>query len=530
MQRSNGERATRWRAAAGTGAAALALALLLPSTPLGAQYPGIPPPPPCRQGVPARARAVRPTAIAVVYLEDLTTRRDDAFLAGALSRRLAERLRAAGAFPVVESQKYGADQIASRRGVQEIGRMLGARWLLAGSVGRVERDVRLQVRLVRATDGTTVWQGTRSVALDALPQAERALVRGILAAAGVQTTRARELAGWHDPRSGGAYEYYLRGSWSLALDTPESIRAALPLLDSATVLDPGFAPASARLALAYATFLHWGWWDYSVARREALADRGLAAADRALRLDSASAEAWSARGALLAIRNPRTFAGVRASHQRAVAADPRGAEPRQWYARALMQLGEDGAAAAQLERALAVAPRRALALYDLALLRRRQRRTADACALLDSAITSEPTLAQPYALRALERLALEQRRFAWSDAETAGRLGWPLWGAAASAIVDAGARDTAAARAAVLDVLRASARQGDDPAQWTGELLPMALAAAGERDRAIAALERAGDAGPALRFALRDPLFDAIRRSDRLRKLAAVAAPSPAAR
>lgn len=524
MQRSRA--VVRWWRA---GAPILALALLA-TAPLAAQYPSVPPPPPCRATAPARARAPIPSAIAVVSLEDQSARRDDEYLAGALSRRLADRLRAAGALPVTETGKYGADQLASRRGAESIGRWLGARWVLTGSVGRLERDVRLRVRLIRATDGMVVWQGTRTAGFDALPEAERALVRGILAAAGARPPRTRDLPGWHDPKSGEAYEHYLRGSWSLALDTPAGIRGALPELDSAAALDPAFAPASARLAAAYASLLHWGWWDYSIARRELLADHGLAAADRALRLDSASAEAWSARGVLLAIRNPRTFAGVRASHERAIAADPRGAEARQWYARALMQQGEDDAAAAQLERALAVAPRRALVLYDLALLRRRQRRTTEACALLDSAIASEPTAAQPYALRALVRLSLGQRRFAWSDAETAGRLGWPLWGAAASAVVDAGARDTASARARAIELLRASARAGDDPAQWTGEYLAMALAAGGERERAIAALERAGDAGPALRFALRDPLFDSLRRSDRLRRLTAAAVPAPAAR
>src|SRR2546422_8959442 len=95
-------------------------------------------------------------------------------------------------------------------------------------------------------------------------------------------------------------------------------RRAIDQYESALRLDPGFTPALARVAVGYGLFLDWGW-EYSGLSSEAVLSRGFDAADRALQQDSASADAWMARGFLLSFRHPRTFAGVHQALLRAIA-------------------------------------------------------------------------------------------------------------------------------------------------------------------------------------------------------------------
>jgi hypothetical protein len=159
----------------------------------------------------------------------------------------------------------------------------------------------------------------------------------------------------------------------------------------------------------------------------------------------------------------------------------------------------------------------------LAQLDRREGRFSSACILLDSAVASDPTAAQAYILRALVRVRRGELRFAWADAETGGRLGWPLWGQAVSAVIDAEARDTVSARARTKSLLKSSSVSRDDPLQWTGPYLAIALAATGDSESAINLLERVRPRGARLWFALTAPEFAPLRNDRRYRTLLAAA-------
>ena len=156
-------------------------------------------------------------------------------------------------------------------------------------------------------------------------------------------------------------------------------------LESALRLDPGFTPALARVAVGYGLFLDWGW-AYPGLSSEAVLSRGFDAADRALQHDSASADAWMARGFLLSFRHPRTFAGVHEALRRAIALDPRNAEAHHQYGMALLWLGRDSAAADLYRRALQLEPERPITLFNLGRVAARQVHYAEARRWADSAL------------------------------------------------------------------------------------------------------------------------------------------------
>lgn len=501
---------------------------------LEAQYPSVPPPPPCHDiasSPPRSAPGARPTrTLGVILFQNTAVASSDAFLGRAVDIRLADALLATTSLSVVASQKFGYEAVKVPGGIRAVAHTLGVRYVLGGTVGRTEAgDITVAAELRRPGDGAVVWGLSRSTSMRDLPGLIDEIAQGVAKAVsegdnGPRSVGAR-LAGWSDSPSGNVVDHFMRGTYSSSLGTISGYEAALAHFDSASRNDPGFAPAFASTALTIATMLEWGWWDYGEPRVRELSERGLAAADRALQLDSTSGQAWIARGALLTFRNPRSYAGAFDAFRKAVATAPRDPEAHHWYGRALMQFGERATARRELERALALAPADAGVLFDLAQLYRHDGGFNRACIMLDSAVASSPTAAQVYVLRALTRARRGELRFAWADAETGGRLGWPYWAQAANAIIDARSRDTTSARQRVDAIRRATAKSGNRPREWTGEYLAAALAASGQRDRALDLLEHVQPRGARLWFALTGPDFAPLRESPRYQRLIAASRP-----
>jgi tetratricopeptide (TPR) repeat protein len=90
-----------------------------------------------------------------------------------------------------------------------------------------------------------------------------------------------------------AYDLYLRGKLRAALENRQDNEAAIGLLERSRAIDNGFAGTHAALARAYGVRLF-----YFAPKQPDLEKEALAAADRALALDSSNADAHAARGFL----------------------------------------------------------------------------------------------------------------------------------------------------------------------------------------------------------------------------------------
>jgi formylglycine-generating enzyme required for sulfatase activity/TolB-like protein len=469
--------------------------------------------------------AAAPASVAVLYFETADTA--TAYLADGLTEAIITSLGRVERLSVksrnaVRRFRGAADDPAT------LGRALGVAYLVSGSVGRPGRgrSPAVTVELLRASDGMHVWGGqyeSRDTALQTIPQTVARAVATVIAGAlrpGERTALASRPA--RDP---AAYDRVLRANYQLAQRTPRAVRRAIDQYESAVRVDPGFTPALARVAVGYGLFLDWGW-EYPGLSPEAVLGRGFDAADRALRQDSASADAWMARGFLLSFRNPRTFAGVREALLRALGLDQRNAEAHHQYGMALLWLGRDSAAADMYRRALALEPERPITLFNLGRVAARQTRYAEARRWADSALAIDPGADYAYVLRALAEFRLGDRAEARADAETAARLraGFRVPGEAVLALVELQAADTPAARTRV-ERLERDIRSAGHPtitdAAWVGR----ALVALGESDRALELLERVRPRGARLWFYLRAPEFDAVRSNARFAKLVAESAP-----
>src|SRR5881296_3795187 len=480
----------------------------------------------CARGLTvAPEHASPPASVAVLYFETADTA--SAYVADGLTEAIITSLGRIERLSVksrnaVRRFRGAADDPAT------VGRALDVAYLVSGSVARPGRGQSpgVTVELLRASDGMHVWGGqyeSRDTTLQTIPQTVARAVATIITGA-LRPIERTALAS-RPPRDPGAYDRFLRANYELAQRTPRAVRRAIDQYQSALRLDPGFTPALARVAIGYGLFLDWGW-EYPGLSPEAVLAHGFDASDRALRQDSASADAWMARGFLLSFRNPRTFAGVREALLRAVGLDPRNAEAHHQYGMALLWLGRDSAAADMYRRALALEPERPITLFNLGRVAARQTRYAEARRWADSALAIDPGADYAYVLRALAEFRLGKPAEARADAETAARLrsGFRVPGEAVLALVELQAADTPAARARIERLERDIRSTGDQTvtdAAWVGR----ALVALRESDRALALLEQVRPRGARLWFYLQAPEFDPVRSNSRFAQLVAESAP-----
>ncbi len=461
--------------------------------------------------------------VAVLSFANLSPDKTDAYLAQGMSEEIAARLGDFAGISVASRSAVGRLERADTVELSDHALALGLRYLVEGSVRRAGARVRVSVRLVNASDGFRTWsQSYDREAMDILDLQDdiavdvaRAVV-GHLVPTESAATRARA------SRNPAAYDRLLQGNYYLAQRSPRGVARAIGLYSEAARLDTTFALAQARLAYAHGLLLDWGW-SYEGLPPESILARGWEASARAIQLDTTIAEAWQARGLLLRLRNPRTFAGAREAHERAVNLDPGSAEAHHEFGMTLRLLGDAASAAAQFHEALAIEPDRPMSLLHLGWIDMARHRYEEARRWLDSSTMVYPGFFQAYAERAALRMVTGDTAGARADAETGVRLrpqGEVLAGENVLLALNRRGGDTAGARVRLIR-LRAYAPRPDtmgihQTAAWAAVLL-----AAGEDRQAVDFLERVPIPTAHLRIHLEEVHFDGIRSNPRFRRLVA---------
>src|SRR5215813_3930098 len=132
--------------------------------------------------------------------------------------------------------------------IREVGRDLGVRYVLEGSVRKAQR-VRITGQLIDATTGGHIWADRFDGTLGDIFELQDQVTETVVGAIAPQLERAEiERAKRKPTDSLDAYDYYLWGMTNLHRGTSESIGEALTQFDRALQLDPNFASAHAMAA------------------------------------------------------------------------------------------------------------------------------------------------------------------------------------------------------------------------------------------------------------------------------------------
>jgi adenylate cyclase len=136
--------------------------------------------------------------------------------------------------------------------VKQVGRELGVRYVLEGSVRKAANRVRLTGQVVETESGRHVWAERYDRTLDDIFDLQDELTMGVVAAIEPRLRQAEiERVRRKRPDSLDAYDLVLRAlaDGRASLSMPDTATAALRFLDRALELDPNYALAHAYAAL-----------------------------------------------------------------------------------------------------------------------------------------------------------------------------------------------------------------------------------------------------------------------------------------
>src|SRR5690606_20984767 len=146
--------------------------------------------------------------------------------------------------------------------VREVGRELGVRYVLEGSVRRSGNRIRITGQLIDATSGAHIWAERFEGQVADIFELQDEIAESVVGAIAPQLERAEiERAKRKPTESLCAYDYYLRGTAKLHNGTREAIAGALRLFYRAIELDPEFASAYGMAAWCHFWRKINGWMD-----------------------------------------------------------------------------------------------------------------------------------------------------------------------------------------------------------------------------------------------------------------------------
>ncbi|MFQ5744457.1 MAG: tetratricopeptide repeat protein [Acidobacteriota bacterium] len=136
--------------------------------------------------------------------------------------------------------------------VEQIGRELGVRYVVEGSVRRQADRIRVTAQLVDATTGFHLWSERYDREMKDVFALQSQLSEQIMAAIGVEIQDAELARIRHKPtESLDAHDAYLKGVYHFTRFTREEFKEARKLLQRAIEIDPKFALPYATLGVSY---------------------------------------------------------------------------------------------------------------------------------------------------------------------------------------------------------------------------------------------------------------------------------------
>jgi adenylate cyclase len=269
----------------------------------------------------------RPSVV-VLPFDNLSGEADQSYFADAVVEEITATLSRVKDFFVIA--RNSAFTYKGRAGIdiRQIGRDLGVRYVVEGSVRRVGERVRITAQLVETDTGSHIWSNRIDGAVADLFDLQDRMAAEVASAIQPSIRRAEvERARKKRPDTLAAYDLVMRAFPHLWAHSPEDNAEAITLLNRALALDPHYGLAAALAAWAHGQQVAYNWTtDFAAERRTAselietatanVADdptaltavasammmlggdvqQAAAFADRALQLDPNHAWAWMRRG------------------------------------------------------------------------------------------------------------------------------------------------------------------------------------------------------------------------------------------
>jgi adenylate cyclase len=287
-------------------------------------------------------------SIAVLPFADMSPEQDQGYFCEGVAEEILNALTRIRQIKVAaRTSSFRFD--SSSGDVRDVGRRLGVKAILEGSVRKADDRLRVTAQLVKVEDGYHLWSKSFDASLADIFAIQDEIASNI-AQALLETLRPDEQTAIRTARSSdvNAYDFYLRGRQYIKRFRKKDIEHARQMFRQAIDLDAGFALAWAGYADSYSLLVM-----YADPAPE-YAKKANEASQRAIGLGPELAEVHASRG--LACLVSRKFESAEDQFRRALELNPALFEAYYFYARARFHQGDMKMAAELFREAASVDP------------------------------------------------------------------------------------------------------------------------------------------------------------------------------
>jgi len=271
-------------------------------------------------------------ATAVLAFEDMSSAKDQAYFCDGIAEEIINNLAQVGGLRVASRTSSFAYK-GSREDIRTIGKKLGVRSVLEGSVRRTDTQVRITSQLIDVADGYHLWTEQYDRELKDVFAIQEEIAHSIARALKIELTDDEKHAIEQAPTlSIEAYDFYLRGRRFFYRHTRKYTHHAIAMFSHAIEKDLRYARAYAGKADCH-SYLFWYFGGSAADLEQAEKD-----SQTALKLDPDLSEAHAARG--LALSLSKRFEEAEKEFEKAIGLNPNLFEAYYFYARACFVQGK----------------------------------------------------------------------------------------------------------------------------------------------------------------------------------------------
>jgi TolB-like protein/class 3 adenylate cyclase/Flp pilus assembly protein TadD len=448
--------------------------------------------------------------VAVLPLSNLSADKNDEYFSdgmtdeiiGQLSKITGIQVAARTSSFVFKGKSEDAAKIAS---------LLHVHNLLEGSVQRSAGNLRIEVQLIDASNGFTLWSERYDEKMADVFQIQTDVAESVAQSLRVKLLPAvRARLDKRPTENLEAYNLSLQGRYYVRQFTGQSAGKAIQYYSRAIEKDPEFAQAYQGLGDAYSNASSW-----TIAPRDAM-PRAKSYYEKALQLDETLAEAHAGLALWALFWFDWDFPGAEREFKRAIALDPNSSVAHLDYGWFLAYMGRLEDALPELQRARDLDPLSPEAVIQIGYAYSNRRQYARADEYFLQAIAMAPDYYESYYARGLNLVCQGKKADAVPVSEKAAALveaDFPPTQSALAAIYAATGRRAEALK--ILDYLKdLSTHQYVDAIAFAGIYYAL-----GEKDVASKWLEKAYADRSGYLMSLKMPFWDPVRSDPRFQAI-----------
>jgi len=373
-----------WAVAAVAGLVLVAVALVavryLPRPPLSTQDSAL-----ITQEAPALPLPDKPSIAVLPFVNLSEDPKQEYFSDGLTEDLITDLSKFSGLFVIARNSVFTYKGKAVK--VAEVGRELGVRYVLEGSVRKAEDQVRITAQLVEATTGHHLWSERYDRELKGIFALQDEIIQQIVGNLNVEVWQAELERIRRIPTNNlTAYDHFLRGVELYQRYTKETTDHARQMFEKVLELDPTYAAAYQALGWTYHSEWIWQW-----SQDPQTLEQYFTLAQKALALDDSLPYAHMLLSQAYLWKRQHEQAIVEA--ERAIALNLNDAWGYLILAGALNFSGKPEEALGAAEKAMRLDPRnRELYLFDVGSAYRLMGRYEEAITTLKRAITRYPNI------------------------------------------------------------------------------------------------------------------------------------------